>query len=140
MFASEEDKDKVVGQLPMLKIKKMKKNPKAYNTICGPYDVQHAHEIFSPYLCGRSISTYLQVPSTLLLGYPHIPGRPKRDGDPVCDSYCVQLLEDNVIIAVVADGCNWGKRPMEASNRAKSAFVEYLKLHVYLCHLRFLTV
>jgi len=97
----------------------MKKNPRVYNTISGPYDVQHTLEIFTPYLCGRSISTY-----------PHIPGRPKRDGDPVCDSYCVQLMEDNAIIAVVADGCNWGKRPMEASNRAKSAFVEYLKTHV----------
>jgi len=119
VFASEEDKDKVVAHLPIIKIKKVKKTPKIYNVIAGPYDVQHPHQVFMPYLCGRSISTY-----------PHIPGRPKRDGDPVCDSYCVQFMEDNVINAVIADGCNWGKRPMEASNRAKSAFVEYLKSHI----------
>jgi len=70
-------------------------------------------------VCGRSISTY-----------PHIPGKPVRDGDPICDSYCVQLLEDSAVIAVVADGCNWGRRPMEASNTAKSSFVEYLRGHV----------
>jgi hypothetical protein len=40
------------------------------------------------------------------------------------------MLEDDIIVAVVADGCNWGKRPMEASNRAKSAFIEYMQEHL----------
>lgn len=52
-----------------------------------------------------------------------------RDGDPVCDSYCIQILEENSVIMCITDGCNWGVRPMEASNRAKNAFVEYLRLH-----------
>jgi hypothetical protein len=119
VFATQEERDKIVCNLPLTKLRKLKKNCKSYNTVTGPYDVQHVHEAFVPFVCGRSISTY-----------PHIPGRPKRDGDPVCDSYCIQILEDNVILGVVADGCNWGKRPMEASNRAKSAFVEYMKLHL----------
>jgi len=33
------------------------------------------------------------------------------------------------VIGLVCDGCNWGRRPMEASNAAKGAFVEFLKAH-----------
>ena len=27
-----------------------------------------------------------------------------------------QMLEEDIVIALVCDGCNWGRRPMEASN------------------------
>lgn len=118
IFADEETRSNLFQHLPLIKVKKLKKNPKILNTVSGPYDIHFPLEAFESLICGRSISTY-----------PHIPGRPSRDGDPICDSYCVQMLEDDVMIALVCDGCNWGKRPMEASNIAKTAFVEYLRSH-----------
>lgn len=116
VFQEEEKRLNLFEFLPLIKVKKMKKNAKVMNTIAGPYDIQFPLEMLEPFLCGRSISTY-----------PHIPTKPNRDGDPICDSYCIQLLEDDVVIALVCDGCNWGRRPMEASNAAKSAFVEYMR-------------
>jgi len=116
IFVDEELREKTFFHLPLIKVKKLKKNPKVLNTITGPFDILFPLEIFEPLTCGRSISTY-----------PHIPGKPARDGDPICDSYSIQILEDDVIIALVCDGCNWGRRPMEASNIAKSSFVEYVK-------------
>jgi len=118
VFGDEDWRHKLFEHLPLVKVKKLKKNPKILNTIAGPYDIQFPFKVFEPLICGRSISTY-----------PYIPGKPNRDGDPICDSYCVQLLEEDVVIALVCDGCNWGRRPMEASNAAKSAFVEYLRNH-----------
>lgn len=99
--------------VPQTKVRKMKKTPKVLSTAAGPYDEQQPCVAFALFVCARSISTY-----------PHIPGRPARDGHPVCDSYCIQLLEDGVTIAVVCDGCNWGARSMEASNTANKEFVE----------------
>jgi len=116
IFPDFDARTRTFEHLPLIKVKKMKKNPKVLNTVAGPYDIQYPLEIFEPWICGRSISTY-----------PHIPGKPARDGDPICDSYCVQMLEEDSIIALVADGCNWGRRPMEASNAAKSAFIDYLR-------------
>eukprot|EP01114_Cavostelium_apophysatum_P012568 TRINITY_DN2843_c0_g1_i1.p1 TRINITY_DN2843_c0_g1~~TRINITY_DN2843_c0_g1_i1.p1 ORF type:complete len:489 (-),score=148.62 TRINITY_DN2843_c0_g1_i1:119-1585(-) len=119
VFLDEDIRQRLFSHVPLVKVKKLKKNVKILNTIAGPNDIQFSHEALEPFVCGRSISTY-----------PHIPGKPNRDGDPICDSYCVQMLEDDVVIALVCDGCSWGRRPMEASNTAKSSFVEYLKAHL----------
>jgi len=106
---------------PLLKFaKKPKKKPQVVDTIMGPYDYQFVDDAYTPWVYGRAISTY-----------PHLPTKTVRDGDPICDSYCIQLLEDNVIITVVADGCNWGERPMAASNTAKKTFVDYLRSHLH---------
>mmetsp|Transcript_25870 Transcript_25870/g.36385 ORF Transcript_25870/g.36385 Transcript_25870/m.36385 type:complete len:506 (+) Transcript_25870:477-1994(+) len=121
IFLSTTDEEKrkaLIEKLPPWKVKKMKKAPKIFDTVSGPYNIQFPQDIFVPWICGKAISTY-----------PHLPGKTQRDGDPICDSYCVQLLENNITIAVVADGCNWGRRPMEASNIAKTSFVEYLRNH-----------
>lgn len=120
VFDDWEERYKIFSHLPTTKIRKIKKNPKILNTITGPINQTFPHDVFAPYVWGRSISTY-----------PHVPGKPKRDGDPVCDSYSIQILEESVVIGVVADGCNWGKRPMDASNAAKDAFVEYLRTHLH---------
>lgn len=118
VYTDHEARFKLFSHLPLLKIRKLKKNPRVLNSITGPVHVEHPHQVFSPFVCGRSISTY-----------PHVPGKPKRDGDPVCDSYRVQLLEESTLIAVVTDGCNWGTRPMKASNIAKDAFIDYMRTH-----------
>jgi hypothetical protein len=68
------------------------------------------------YIHGKSISTY-----------PHLPDKPQRDGEPICDSFSIQVFEDDVVLACVTDGCNWGKRPMMASNTARASFLEYMR-------------
>ncbi|PRP80887.1 protein phosphatase 2C-related protein [Planoprotostelium fungivorum] len=105
---------------PLKFVKKPKKKPQIIDTIMGPYDPHFVDDAYTPWVYGRAISTY-----------PHLPTRTIREGDPICDSYCIQLLEDNMVITVVADGCSWGKGPMEASNTAKSAFVDYLRSHLH---------
>ncbi|KAL6059374.1 PPM-type phosphatase domain-containing protein [Balamuthia mandrillaris] len=50
----------------------------------------------------------------------------ERVGDPICDSYAVQVLPHHTIMAV-ADGCNWGEKPKEASRLACSSFIEYFR-------------
>eukprot|EP01119_Soliformovum_irregulare_P008789 TRINITY_DN2189_c0_g1_i2.p1 TRINITY_DN2189_c0_g1~~TRINITY_DN2189_c0_g1_i2.p1 ORF type:complete len:438 (+),score=84.53 TRINITY_DN2189_c0_g1_i2:343-1656(+) len=106
--------------VPDYKIRKIKKNPKIFDDSWGPYDVQFPDDQYSSFICGRSISTY-----------PHIPGKDKRDGDPICDSFQVQLLEDNVVLAVICDGCNWGDRPKDASNKAKEGMLNYMRSHIH---------
>jgi len=119
VFTDIEKRTQLFEHLPLIKIKKIKKNPKLLDVSTGPYDAQFPNDAVEPWICGRSISTY-----------PHLPGKPQRDGDPICDSFRIELLEDNVVIAVVCDGCNWGRRPMEASNKAKDALCEYLRQHL----------
>lgn len=52
----------------------------------------------------------------------------RRDGDPICDRFVIQMLPRRTI-AIVADGCNWGRKPKIAAQRASDAFAEYLLEH-----------
>lgn len=65
-------------------------------------------------VAGKSISTY-----------PHIPGNPNRDGDPIADRFAGYVYE-NRVVAAVADGCNWGAKPKEAAHKANAAFIEFV--------------
>jgi len=47
-------------------------------------------------------------------------------GDPVCDSFGLHLF-DNMALLALADGCNWGPKPYEASRMACSALLAYLE-------------
>ena len=69
---------------------------------------------FPPYFCGRSTSTY-----------PFIEKNGCRDGEPICDQYCLMFSPPLSIIAV-ADGCNWGTGPAEAAIRASKAFIDHM--------------
>eukprot|EP01129_Flabellula_baltica_P017425 TRINITY_DN9655_c0_g1_i1.p1 TRINITY_DN9655_c0_g1~~TRINITY_DN9655_c0_g1_i1.p1 ORF type:complete len:409 (-),score=83.19 TRINITY_DN9655_c0_g1_i1:20-1246(-) len=82
--------------------------------ISGPYDKETASYEFTRSF-GSSINTY-----------PHYPSQSSRRGDPICDSYRIHTYSDGVI-ACLADGCNWGQLPKEASNRAKDAFVYFME-------------
>ena len=70
--------------------------------------------------------------------YPCYSGHATREGDPICDSYRIHTYEHGTVVFCLADGCNWGERPREASNRyvtkhspwcsprsAKDTFVHY---------------
>eukprot|EP01120_Amphizonella_sp_Union-15-10_P009396 TRINITY_DN3542_c0_g1_i2.p1 TRINITY_DN3542_c0_g1~~TRINITY_DN3542_c0_g1_i2.p1 ORF type:complete len:403 (+),score=81.80 TRINITY_DN3542_c0_g1_i2:97-1305(+) len=109
VFAEEK---KLYDKIPNWKTKKLLQNKKIV-TISGPgleeipaYDFTRA--------CGSTISTY-----------PFYPDNSSREGDPICDSFKVQTHENGVLFCVT-DGCNWGERPRDASNRAKDSFVSYL--------------
>jgi len=62
---------------------------------------------------GAAISTYPLLPNG------------QRDGDPICDRFYFQLHTNRSILAV-ADGCNWGPRPLQAAARATESFVTKL--------------
>jgi serine/threonine protein phosphatase PrpC len=81
----------------------------------GPViDDESGSAFYSDVVAGRSISTY-----------PHIPGNPNRDGDPIADRFAAHVYE-NRVIACMADGCNWGAKPREAATKANAAFIEYV--------------
>ncbi|KAM9997912.1 hypothetical protein ACTFIY_007566 [Dictyostelium cf. discoideum] len=93
------------------------KNDTFTSTINGPSaDALEStfHSCFNNNFYARTISTY-----------PHLPNHPKREGDPICDHFCVQIQASR-IIAAVADGCNWGSRPAEAATRASISFVDFM--------------
>jgi hypothetical protein len=64
-------------------------------------------------VCAKTISTY------------PLRDQKNRDGDPICDRFAVELYSNRAIIAV-ADGCNWGKRPLEAAVKGIQGFVKHL--------------
>jgi len=98
-------------KIPNYKVKKsvLDKDPVV---ISGPYNKQLPPQNFNNAF-GVTISTY-----------PLYFGRKNRDGDPICDSYRIQTYRGCQIICV-ADGCGWGERPREASNRLRDNFVLY---------------
>eukprot|EP01133_Synstelium_polycarpum_P008018 gene8018-9420_t len=93
------------------------KNDSFIFTINGPSTDQLESSI---YACFNN-NFYAKTVST----YPHLPNHPKREGDPICDHFCIQMQSTRVI-AAVADGCNWGVRPAEAAAKASAAFVEFI--------------
>ncbi|GAM21566.1 hypothetical protein SAMD00019534_047410 [Acytostelium subglobosum LB1] len=64
------------------------------------------------FLSTRSISTYPLLPCG------------EKDGDPIADKLYVQVHRNRAIMAV-ADGCNWGRRPVMAACDAIAAFAQY---------------
>eukprot|EP01102_Stenamoeba_stenopodia_P010185 TRINITY_DN3042_c0_g1_i2.p1 TRINITY_DN3042_c0_g1~~TRINITY_DN3042_c0_g1_i2.p1 ORF type:complete len:505 (-),score=83.14 TRINITY_DN3042_c0_g1_i2:153-1667(-) len=69
---------------------------------------------FSNLACCQTISTY-----------PYSEQEKKRSGDPICDYFCLNLL-DKAAIITIADGCNWGTGPQEAARKASSSFTAFL--------------
>jgi hypothetical protein len=90
-----------------------------YHTLEGPADdeVVNVAQSLRPFACGKTISTY-----------PLRPNNTQRDGDPICDRYKAHFFPNHVI-AVVADGCNWGFLPRQAGINASDAFARYLCNH-----------
>eukprot|EP01104_Vermistella_antarctica_P006551 TRINITY_DN1725_c0_g1_i1.p1 TRINITY_DN1725_c0_g1~~TRINITY_DN1725_c0_g1_i1.p1 ORF type:complete len:893 (-),score=194.36 TRINITY_DN1725_c0_g1_i1:65-2743(-) len=81
--------------------------------IAGP-DIYEGEQRHEDRLSARTISTY-----------PNLIGTDSRMGDPICDRFCVQLLDDISIVAV-ADGCNWGEKPATAAEIAATTLVKYV--------------
>lgn len=47
-----------------------------------------------------------------------------RLGDPICDAYCFDIIGTGRAFLSVADGCNWGPKPLEAARIATTTFQE----------------
>jgi len=114
VFHIHADEKKSYDTIPNWKIKKLAQNNKVV-VISGPYGDEVPDYEFTRAF-GSTISTY-----------PHYPDNSSREGDPICDSFRIQAHENGTVFCVT-DGCNWGERPREASNRAKDAFVAFLNM------------
>jgi len=73
------------------------------------------------------------------------PKKPKKDGeekstgrlgDPICDAYCFDIIGGGKAFISVADGCNWGPKPLEAAKIATTTFQESARKH----HSEFTTI
>lgn len=53
-------------------------------------------------------------------------------GDPICDQFYVQSTGDS-IVAVLADGCNWGAGPRKAAKTAALALGSFIKMYLGRC-------
>eukprot|EP01102_Stenamoeba_stenopodia_P017186 TRINITY_DN6125_c0_g1_i2.p1 TRINITY_DN6125_c0_g1~~TRINITY_DN6125_c0_g1_i2.p1 ORF type:complete len:684 (-),score=130.82 TRINITY_DN6125_c0_g1_i2:140-2191(-) len=62
---------------------------------------------------GRTVSTYPRFRGTA------------RQGDPIADKFSA-LIYDNRSIIALADGCNWGVRPLEAADKSITGFLSYM--------------
>eukprot|EP01124_Arcella_intermedia_P024238 TRINITY_DN4034_c0_g1_i4.p1 TRINITY_DN4034_c0_g1~~TRINITY_DN4034_c0_g1_i4.p1 ORF type:complete len:1514 (-),score=449.67 TRINITY_DN4034_c0_g1_i4:136-4677(-) len=74
-------------------------------------------------VCALSVSTYPRSKPHLVDGNIVYHG---RQGDPICDQYCLERFHNRTIFAL-ADGCNWGLKVKKAAKAAAQTFVEYNK-------------
>jgi len=85
-------------------------------TIEGPQDpVKEAPEGLAGKYFGKTISTY-----------PQYHGKPTREGDPIADSYSLEVYQNGIVLVAVADGCSWGNAPRDAAMLAKRVFLNHL--------------
>eukprot|EP01125_Pyxidicula_operculata_P013390 TRINITY_DN4439_c0_g1_i2.p1 TRINITY_DN4439_c0_g1~~TRINITY_DN4439_c0_g1_i2.p1 ORF type:complete len:1494 (-),score=306.43 TRINITY_DN4439_c0_g1_i2:277-4758(-) len=81
-------------------------------------------KLWSNNIAAWSVSTYPRITSELPDGKIKI--KSERQGDPICDRYSIERLTDRVLIAL-ADGCNWGPKPLAAAKIAVNIFTDYCK-------------
>ena len=75
-----------------------------------------------------SISTYPQRNSKTVDANGQEQSIIKRDGNPICDQFSIQIYPSRLILAI-ADGCNWGEAPKNAARAAVNGFTRYLSKH-----------
>lgn len=124
-----EIEDKLCSTLPVIEIKPL--DPQIHMTFTGPTMVSNTPDdgvpnrvlhpsSEDPLFAACSLSTYPRVPEGAGTG---------RQGDPVCDRFCMQIYKDAAVVAL-ADGCNWGRLPFEAANKATAGFIQYLTTRI----------
>eukprot|EP00026_Physarum_polycephalum_P005905 Phypoly_transcript_05944.p1 GENE.Phypoly_transcript_05944~~Phypoly_transcript_05944.p1 ORF type:complete len:576 (+),score=97.47 Phypoly_transcript_05944:116-1843(+) len=124
-----EMEDKLCSILPVMETDSSE--PTILATLSGPAIVSNTPDDGTPNLVSHPPpSTHVppRVAACSVSTYPHVPeiAGTGRQGDPICDRFCVQIHKNSSVVAL-ADGCNWGRLPYEAANRATTAFVEYLE-------------
>ena len=67
----------------------------------------------------------VQVSGSTMSTYPM--SRNLREGSPVCDTFAMEVLQECCVSLCVADGCGWGKKSLDASVQASSAFLDYIR-------------
>lgn len=119
-----EIEDKLCSTLPVIEITTI--DPEVLHVMSGPTvfinipdDGAPNNMLFpsgSPRFAAGALSTYPHVPECAGSG---------RQGDPICDKFSLQIHSDSAVVAL-ADGCNWGRLPFEAANKAVNGFVQYM--------------
>jgi CRP-like cAMP-binding protein len=92
--------------------------------VMGPNPTETA-ESYGSDLCGRTVSTYPRMSKLGTDGKVVLVGA-ERQGDPICDQFCIERMENKAIFAV-ADGCSWGAQPRRAAIIASRTFCEFVK-------------
>lgn len=123
-----EIEDKLCSTLPVIEIKPVEK--KLYATLLGPTVITDTPDDGAPNYVHYPSSGTPRYSACSLSTYPHVTeglsAGVGRQGDPICDKFCVQVYKDATVVAL-ADGCNWGRLPFEAAGRSTNAFVSYLE-------------
>eukprot|EP00010_Vexillifera_abyssalis_P008882 CAMPEP_0201544274 /NCGR_PEP_ID=MMETSP0173_2-20130828/874_1 /ASSEMBLY_ACC=CAM_ASM_000268 /TAXON_ID=218659 /ORGANISM="Vexillifera sp., Strain DIVA3 564/2" /LENGTH=520 /DNA_ID=CAMNT_0047952335 /DNA_START=33 /DNA_END=1595 /DNA_ORIENTATION=- len=58
--------------------------------------------------------------------YPHLPGKAKREGEPIADAFSIIRQRGGGVIVSLADGCNWGAKSRNAAVKACDSFARYV--------------
>jgi len=97
--------------------------PKGNGMLMGPaVDGETKRE--GDHVFAKSISSYPLKPKK--------PGDPAEEdgvklGDPICDTYSFEVFDSKNVVFAVADGCNWGPKPLEAARISSTVFQEHMK-------------
>lgn len=97
--------------------------PKGRGMLLGPA-VDGEHKNDGKFIFAKSISSYPLKPKK-------VGDTSEEDGvklgDPICDTYSFEAFDSKNVIFAVADGCNWGPKPLEAARIASTVFQDYMK-------------
>lgn len=108
-------REEITSSVPVLKVAPLKKKIELANIRGPPSD--ESEQKYEDFISAKSISTY-----------PKKGEGNKREGDPICDQYCLSHFSNRTIFSL-ADGCNWGDEPRNAAQKAVRVFEEYMKKH-----------
>eukprot|EP01087_Luapelamoeba_hula_P001505 TRINITY_DN1120_c1_g1_i2.p1 TRINITY_DN1120_c1_g1~~TRINITY_DN1120_c1_g1_i2.p1 ORF type:complete len:300 (+),score=46.32 TRINITY_DN1120_c1_g1_i2:209-1108(+) len=108
------------------KLKPIAVDPDAEDhAVFGPTE-EDSTRVVRGVMYARSTSSYPKKPRKEGEAQPAVGN--ERMGDPICDCYGFEVL-DAMLVASLADGCNWGPKPHEASRTACRSFHEHIRTH-----------
>jgi len=92
----------------------------------GPGETEY-HMAYGDFIFGASASSY---PKKVNKNGQKSSSK-ERLGDPICDCYGFEVVGTHQAVVSLADGCNWGPRPLEAARVAVTYFHKYVKKNLH---------
>jgi hypothetical protein len=100
--------------------------PKGNGMVIGPNDGEELL-VEGRYVAAKSFSSYPMKPKSKKAEEEGVEESDERLGDPICDCFSFETFQHSTAIISVADGCNWGPKPLEAARVGTTVFQEYMK-------------